>query len=72
MGKTDVSITNKDGSLTKVRVFEHSGANKSFELIGKHIDVNCYSNNFNVKGDIKLSDLDDADLDAELEQLCLN
>ena len=49
--------------------FEPAGANKSLELIAKHTDVNCLSNNLNIKAVVKYEDLEDEELDAELERL---
>ncbi|TDI70258.1 MAG: terminase small subunit [Betaproteobacteria bacterium] len=46
-----------------------AAANKSLELIGKHISVDCFNNNLKVSADIKLTDMSDEDLDAELASL---
>lgn len=36
------AVTDRDGAPTGEFKFEHSGANKSLELIGKHVDVQAY------------------------------
>ena len=39
MGEEELTVTDSDGALTTTRLFEHSGANKSLELIGKHLKM---------------------------------
>lgn len=39
MGEKEITVTDKDGSLATTKVFEQSGANKSFELLGKHLKL---------------------------------
>lgn len=39
MGDKEVTITDSDGALTTTKVFEQAGANKSFELIGRHLKM---------------------------------
>lgn len=36
-------IIDRDGAFTGEWKFEHAGANKSLELIGKHVDVQAFS-----------------------------
>jgi len=47
--------------------FEHSGANKSLEIIGKHVDVQAFKEK--VEHDVKFTDLKDDELDKRLRQL---
>ena len=46
-------ILDDDGN--PVYTFQHVGANKSLELIGKHIDVAAFSENINIKESAELS-----------------
>lgn len=39
MGDKEVTVTDKDGALTTTKMFEQAGANKSFELIGRHLKM---------------------------------
>jgi phage terminase small subunit len=43
-----VLIENNDGDLVPAYTFEAAGANKSLEIIGKHIDVQAFNENLNV------------------------
>ena len=36
------AVTDRDGAPTGEYKFEHSGANKALEIIGKHIDVQAF------------------------------
>ena len=38
-GEKEITITDSDGSLTTTKVFEHSGANKALENLGKHLKM---------------------------------
>jgi len=50
MGRKPVMITNKDGSITSTTIFEHSGANRSIELIGKHLSMFTNKSEITTKG----------------------
>jgi len=39
MGDEEITITNREGGLMTTKVFEQAGANKSFELLGKHLKL---------------------------------
>ena len=39
MGKKEITLTDSDGALTTTKVFEHSGANKALESLGKHLKM---------------------------------
>ena len=44
-------VRDKDGKQTGVYKFEHTGAAKGLEIIGKHIDVKAFDNSHVLKGD---------------------
>lgn len=37
-------VTDREGAATGEYKFEHSGANKALEIIGKHVDVKAFDN----------------------------
>ena len=39
LGRKEITITDTDGGLTTTKVFEHSGANKALESLGKHLKM---------------------------------
>jgi phage terminase small subunit len=45
----------------------YSDANRSLELLGKHLKL--FTDRMEVKGNMNLTDMDDDDLDRELQQL---
>lgn len=47
-------ITDKDGTPTGEWKFEHAGANKSLEIIGKHVDVQAFKDKVELSGDLKV------------------
>jgi len=67
MGKKDITITDKDGALTTTQVFEHSGANKSLELIGRHLKM--FTDKLDINAHLKLDGMSDDDLENELNNL---
>ncbi len=46
------AIIDKEGGATGEYKFEHSGANKALEIIGKHVDVQAFTDNLKVGGEI--------------------
>jgi phage terminase small subunit len=36
------AVTDRDGAVTGEYKFEHSGANKALEIIGKHVDIQAF------------------------------
>jgi len=50
----DVPVLDYDGKKIGEYKFEHTGAAKGLEIIGKHVDVKSFDNslNLNVKGDL--------------------
>lgn len=44
-----VFIETPDGETAAAYTFEHTGANKSLEIIGKHIDVQAFNENLSIK-----------------------
>jgi len=39
LGNKEITITDKDGGLTTTKIFEHAGANKALENLGKHLKM---------------------------------
>jgi phage terminase small subunit len=61
------SVTDRDGTPTGEYKFEHSGANKALELMGKHTDVQAYKEKIEIKN---INDeLSDDDLNARIRKL---
>lgn len=48
-------IIDKEGSHTGEYKFEHSGANKALEIIGKHVDVQAFTENVKLNADIAVT-----------------
>lgn len=48
-------IIDKDGGPTGEYKFEHSGANKALEIIGKHIDVQAFTESVKLNADIAVT-----------------
>lgn len=46
------AVIDKEGGHTGEYKFEHSGANKALEIIGKHVDVQAFTDNLKVGGEI--------------------
>lgn len=66
MGRKAIVLT-KDGHELDVTVFEHSGASKSLELLGKHLKL--FTEKVEHSGNIQLERLSDDDLENKLRQL---
>ncbi len=47
------AVTDADGSPTGEYKFEHSGANKALEIIGKHVDVQAFLDKKQVDANIQ-------------------
>lgn len=56
------AVKDRDGAPTGEYKFEHSGANKALELIGKHTDVQAY------KEKLEIKNINDELSDEELEK----
>lgn len=48
-------VIDKDGGRTGEYKFEHTGANKALDTIGKHVHVNAFTENVKVSGDINVT-----------------
>ena len=48
-------IKDREGGSTGEYKFEHSGANKALEIIGKHIDVQAFTENVKVNAEIAVT-----------------
>lgn len=48
-------IIDKEGGHTGEYKFEHSGANKALEIIGKHVDVQAFTENVKLNADIAVT-----------------
>lgn len=61
------AITDRDGAPTGEYKFEHSGANRALELIGKHTDVQAYKEKIEVRN--INDDLSDEELQKRIAEL---
>ena len=61
------AITDRDGAPTGEYKFEHSGANKALELIGKHTDVQAYKEKIEIRN--INDDLSDDELQKRISEL---
>jgi len=48
-------VIDKEGGPTGEYKFEHSGANKALEIIGKHVDVQAFTENVKLNADIAVT-----------------
>jgi phage terminase small subunit len=39
LGRKEITVTDSDGALTTTKLFEHAGANKALENLGKHLKM---------------------------------
>lgn len=61
------AVTDRDGAPTGEYKFEHSGANKALELIGKHTDVQAYKEKLEIRN--INDDLSDEELQKRIAEL---
>ncbi len=61
------AVTDREGGATGEYKFEHSGANKALELIGKHTDVQAYKEKIEIRN--INDDLSDDELQKRISEL---
>lgn len=49
------AVLDKEGGATGEYKFEHSGANKALEIIGKHVDIQAFTDNVKVNAEISVT-----------------
>lgn len=61
----EVEATDREGNGLGEFKFEPAGANKSLELIGKHVSIGCFKDKVDIIH--KFGSMSDSELDSELE-----